>query len=78
MKKNPAKNARTKKHKIVSREITWKVDLDEASGQWIGTCDPVGLTASGDTYNELVKAINESVDAVLQDLLKSGDLDKFL
>jgi hypothetical protein len=76
--KNFIQHTASKKRKVVFGEIVFKAGRDRASGQWIGVCDPIGLTVSGDTYSELVESINESVDAVFADLLISGDLAEFL
>ncbi len=76
--KSVLRQSTTQKRKVVEGEIIWKVYRDQASGQWIGVCDPIGLTTSGDSYRELVENITQSTDSVFKDLLKTGDLDEFL
>lgn len=71
-------HAAGKKRKVVQGEIVWRVCRDDASGQWIGVCDPIGLTASGDTYSEAVECCNHATEIVFNDLLVSGDLEEFL
>ncbi|MGA2176400.1 MAG: hypothetical protein ABSH38_15595 [Verrucomicrobiota bacterium] len=76
--KNMIRHTASKKRKVVQGEIVWRIHRDAASGQWIGVCDPIGLTASGDTYNEAVECCNHAMEIVFKDLLSSGDLEEFL
>jgi len=62
----------------VQGQIVWRIYRDDASGQWIGVCEPIGLTASGDTYSEAVECCNQAMELMFEDLLSSGDLDEFL
>jgi hypothetical protein len=47
-------------------------------GSWIGVCDPLKLTVQADTWAELMEDIGHTLDAMLSDLLKTNELDKFL
>jgi predicted RNase H-like HicB family nuclease len=76
--KSEMRHTASKKRKVVQGEIVWKICRDKVSGQWIGVCDPIGLTASGDTYSEAVENCNHAMDIVFKDLLSSGDLEEFL
>ncbi|MDW8469694.1 MAG: hypothetical protein RML56_12685 [Burkholderiales bacterium] len=49
-----------------------------ASGQWLGVCHALGLAMQGDSLDELLASIRDSVQLLLQDLLESGELDAFL
>ncbi|MBI2921260.1 MAG: hypothetical protein HYY18_09280 [Planctomycetes bacterium] len=51
---------------------------DSKSGWYVGACDPLKLTASGETFSELSADMEGVTQDLLQDLLKSGDLDAFL
>ncbi len=62
----------------INANIGWSMKQDEATGHWIGVCPALKLTASGETHGNLIEAINESVNAIFQDLLDSGDLEEFL
>lgn len=72
------RHSASKKRKVVQAEIVWSISRDSASGQWIGICDSIGLTASGDTYSEAVESCNQAMDLMFKDLLESGDLEEFL
>ena len=56
--------------------ITWHVFQSE-HGNWIGICDPLGLTMEGPTIDELNLNIQDAVNSILERLLKKGELEKF-
>lgn len=58
--------------------IPWKTWRDSATSEWIGVCEPLGLTASGPSYMDLVKGIEEIQRLLFMDLLECGELNKFL
>ena len=47
-------------------------------GNWVGVCDPLRLTVQSATWVELMEDIAHTLDAMLQDLLSSNELEKFL
>jgi predicted RNase H-like HicB family nuclease len=49
-----------------------------ASGDWIGVCQPLGITVQAETWSELMEDIGYTLDAMFQDLLTSNELDRFL
>ena len=58
-------------------QVQWNIAKSNA-GQWIGVCRPLGLTMEGNTLEDLLTSINEAVQAVMIDLMESGELDTFL
>lgn len=76
--KNIIHQTRKQKRKVIQGQIIWIAHRDDQSGQWIGACDPIGVTTSGDTYKELVENITQVTDSVFNNLLKTGDLEEFL
>lgn len=61
----------------VNGQVQWEV-ARTASGVWLGVCRPLGLTMQGESLDELLASINDSVQLLLRDLLESGELDAFL
>ena len=55
---------------LVSVKIQWVAFFDEPSKNWIGVCDPLGLTASGLTRSDLVQSIREATDIMFEDLFQ--------
>lgn len=47
-------------------------------GIWAGVCDPLGLTVEGESWSELLQNIDETMNLMLRDLLKRGELNRFL
>ncbi len=61
----------------IETEIPWRID--RADGEhWVGICDPLGLTVESETWAELMEDIALTLDAMLNDLLSSNELDQFL
>lgn len=60
----------------VECNIEWMVV--EEDGYWIGTCDSLRLTLQADTYAELMEDIGLALDALLKELLETGDFDRFM
>lgn len=57
--------------------VNWQIWRGK-SGQWIGVCEHLKLTAQAETWSEMMENIGETIDAVMKDLLQTGDLEKFL
>ena len=55
----------------------WKVSRT-SSGQVLGVCDTLGLTVESDTWANLMEDIGQTLNAMLHDLHRSGDLERFL
>ena len=47
-------------------------------GLWVAVCEPLKLTVSADTWNQLMEDIGTTMDLVFADLLEAGELDEFL
>ncbi len=61
----------------VQGNVRWSVRRARG-GNWIAVCDALGLTVQSGTWTELMEDIGETLDAILKDLLSTGDLDRFL
>lgn len=57
-------------------QIKWRVERD--GDGWLGVCDDLRLTVSGDTYSELTEIIHEALDCLFKDLIITGDLVPYL
>jgi hypothetical protein len=58
--------------------IPWKAFRDEATGEWIGVCDALGVTTHGDDWAELMSVSKEIQQTLFSNLLRSGELNRFL
>lgn len=61
----------------VEAKLQWKA-FKATSGRWIGVSDAMGLTMEGDTLDDLLAAINETINLVLTDLLEDNELEAYL
>jgi len=61
----------------VQANLQWQC-FRAKGGHWVGVCDPLKLTVQADTWAELMEDIGHTLDAMLQDLLGSNDLDRFM
>ena len=61
----------------IDANVQWRA-FRGASGAWVGVCDPLNLTVQGDTYQEMVRALEEATSLLLEDLSVEGDLQAFL
>lgn len=61
----------------IDAEIPWRIDRADGE-RWVGICDPLGLTVESETWSELMEDIALTLDAMLNDLLSSNELDQFL
>ena len=58
-------------------DIPWLVTRSR-TGPWIGICEPLKLTTQADTWSELMSDISWAMEAVFENLLETGDLERFL
>ena len=58
-------------------QVTWIRQLNP-NGIWVAWCDLLGISVEGDTHEELVSAISESLEVLFEDLFEAGDLDPYL
>jgi hypothetical protein len=61
----------------VNANVPWTIAQGK-HGAWIGTCEPLKLTVQADTWANLMEDIGLTLNAVLQDLLRSDELPQFL
>lgn len=61
----------------VQANIEWRC-FRARGGNWVAICDPLALTVQSETYAALMEDIAETINAMLHDLVASGDLDRFL
>lgn len=57
--------------------VQWQVNLS-SSGQWVGVCEPLGLTAEGKSLENLRQNIERSIQRLMEDLASTGEFDSFL
>jgi len=62
----------------IEANIVWGYFQDHASGNWIGVSEPLKLTVEADTLPALHESMTEAMDCLFNELLSSGDLDRFL
>ena len=55
----------------------WQV-RKSAACRWIGICPTLNLTMEGDSVDDLVQNIHESVHLLADSLSESGELDAYL
>jgi predicted RNase H-like HicB family nuclease len=61
----------------IQTNLPWGV-FKAQGGNWIAVCEPLGLSVQSETWSELMEDIGETLNAMLQDLLSSNELEKFL
>jgi predicted RNase H-like HicB family nuclease len=62
----------------IEANIAWMVTHAADSGLLVGVCEALGLVSQGVDEYELSQNIQESLQLVMNDLLRSGELDGFL
>lgn len=62
----------------VRAKLQWKAFLDPASGKWVALCEPLKLTADGETWQDLWDSANDAVQFLLVDLVRKGRLQQFM
>ena len=61
-----------------SVQVSWRTWQSRAGGTWIASCDPLKITARGETWGELQESMAELISELFRDLFESGDLAVFL
>lgn len=64
--------------RIDINNLSWSVFQDRASKHWIGSCDALRLTASGETWERLFDDMRGAIEDLFDHLLREGDLASFL
>lgn len=62
----------------IEANLVWKVWRDPASGWWVGACDPLRLTAEGETYGELMVDIDGVLQGLFRHLVIEDNVQEFL
>ncbi len=62
----------------IEGDLEWKYCQDPESENWVAVCDPLKLTVEADTLPELYESMSEAVDSLLNEMLSTGDLERFL
>lgn len=62
----------------VKAKVDWTGFIDEANRHWIAECPSLKLVVEGDSWQDLMASIDETLDLMLKDLLQTGELDQFL
>jgi hypothetical protein len=57
--------------------IMWKIGRSK-EGNWIAICDALKLTLQAETTAELMEDIALALDALIKELLSTGDLNRFM
>ena len=63
---------------LISGTVSWVIFQDRRSKRWIGVCSPLNLSVEEKTLGELSETIDEALHALLLDLARSNELEKFL
>jgi predicted RNase H-like HicB family nuclease len=61
----------------VKGQVQWNVG-QSAAGNWIGVCEPLKMTMEGETLDDLQQNIRQSLQLLMEDLMKNGELEAFL
>lgn len=61
----------------VDANLIWQI-RQYKDGGYLAICDPIGITIEGETMSELMEEISSTLDAMLRNLLKTNDLDRFM
>ena len=63
---------------VINAEIPWAITRPEKTRVWVGVCEPLKLTAQSMTWADLMTDISGAMESVFQDLMETGDLEKFM
>lgn len=62
--------------RIEAKNLEWRAF--PAEGEWVATCQMLGVTATGRTWADMVSTMNEILAHLFGDLWRNGELPKFL
>ena len=60
----------------IKGKVQWVVFKGE-NDIWIGNCDSLGIAMEGDTFDDLLLNIHDSIDLLFESLIKHGDTGQF-
>jgi len=58
-------------------KVSWRY-MRDPNDDFIAVCDPLGLTVSGGTFEELLACVQDSLNLLMLDLLARNELPRFL
>lgn len=70
-----------KKKRVLIRigtQVQFRVARDPETGEWIGACDLLGITTSGEMWDDLWQNAADAIQLLMTDLFEEGDLEAFL
>jgi predicted RNase H-like HicB family nuclease len=62
----------------INANLFWLVAQDRRSHFWVANCPPLQIVAEGETYSELLEAIDNCLQALVSELMGTGELASFL
>lgn len=61
----------------IQAKVDWRA-VRAKGGSWVAACDPLKITLQSETWAELMEDIALALDAMLNEMLKSNELERFL
>ncbi len=61
----------------IEGNLPWMYAVDHRSNRWVAVCPPLKLTVESEPQ-EFLETIREAMDGFFEELLSTGDLDRFL
>ena len=62
----------------VQSEIQWIATASEAPGLWVAHCEPLGISLTAESLDEMHSLIDEASQLLFLDLFEDNELDRFL
>ena len=62
----------------VKGNVDWRAQRDPVTGWWVAECPALKLCTTAETWRELHENSVEAIDLLMQEMLTTGDLNKFL
>lgn len=61
----------------IKGNVQWRA-FRARGGNWVAVCDPLGLTLQARTWADLAEDMAHTLNSIFRDLLRSGELERFL
>ena len=62
----------------IRANLSWRVFQEPEAGKFVGICDALSLTIEGDSWSDFMESVEETISAVMLDLVETGDFERFL
>ena len=62
----------------IEGQVTWQVVRDLRDGHWFAVCQPLNVSAAGDTWGELEEGMKEAIALLFESLVEHGEMAAFL